>query len=138
MISASSTFWASALESKLAPHPTVLRASAALTSLSKRAHCCLSVRLCVNTPWAALCTCHPARKLAPPPAWRAVVMGAGFSYLYHRVFGGGEYKVVMVGLDNAGKSTILYRLCGTASAAHTPLRHRPRPRLLARAGTWAT
>jgi len=37
-------------------------------------------------------------------------MGAGFSYLYHRIFGGGEYKVVMVGLDNAGKSTILYRL----------------------------
>ena len=45
-------------------------------------------------------------------------MGAGFSYLYHRIFGGGEYKVVMVGLDNAGKSTILYRLCGTASPAH--------------------
>ena len=38
-------------------------------------------------------------------------MGAGFSYLYNRIFGGGEYKVVMVGLDNAGKSTILYRLC---------------------------
>ena len=37
-------------------------------------------------------------------------MGAGFSYLYNRIFGGGEYKVVMVGLDNAGKSTILYRL----------------------------
>jgi ABC-type hemin transport system ATPase subunit len=60
-------------------------------------------------------------------------MGAGFSYLYHRVFGGGEYKVVMVGLDNAGKSTILYRLCGTASPEHTALRHRPRPRNSSRA-----
>ena len=53
-------------------------------------------------------------------------MGAGFSYLYHRLFGGGEYKVVMVGLDNAGKSTILYRLCAgyllrpRASRASTP------------------
>ena len=63
-------------------------------------------------------------------------MGAGFSYLYNRIFGGGEYKVVMVGLDNAGKSTILYRLCAV------PLRDSaPSPtaaHLLARAGTWAT
>ena len=97
------------------------------------------MRLCLNTPWR--CPLHlPPRAKAGTAAGvaGAVVMGAGFSYLYHRVFGGGEYKVVMVGLDNAGKSTILYRLCGTASAAHTPLRHRPRPRLLARAGTWAT
>ena len=54
-------------------------------------------------------------------------MGAGFSYLYHRLFGGGEYKVVMVGLDNAGKSTILYRLCAgyllrpRSSRVHTGL-----------------
>jgi ABC-type hemin transport system ATPase subunit len=39
----------------------------------------------------------------------------------------------MVGLDNAGKSTILYRLCGTASPEHTALRHRPRPRNSSRA-----
>ena len=41
-------------------------------------------------------------------------MGAGLSFLLHRLFGGGEYKIVMVGLDNAGKSTILYRLCASA------------------------
>ena len=28
----------------------------------------------------------------------------------NRLFGSGQYKIVMVGLDNAGKSTILYRL----------------------------
>ncbi|KAL1526371.1 hypothetical protein AB1Y20_015084 [Prymnesium parvum] len=37
-------------------------------------------------------------------------MGLTFSSLYHFIFGGGQFKVVMVGLDNAGKSTILYRL----------------------------
>ena len=67
-------------------------------------------------------------------------MGAGFSYLYNRIFGGGEYKVVMVGLDNAGKSTILYRLCAVPLP---PQRTRQRAvahgcALLARAGTWAT
>ena len=71
-------------------------------------------------------------------AVRVVSMGAGFSYLYHRVFGGGEYKVVMVGLDNAGKSTILYRLCGTASPAHTAAPPPTAAHLLACAGTWAT
>ena len=34
-----------------------------------------------------------------------------FSALYGWAFGGGEYKVVVVGLDNAGKTTILYRMC---------------------------
>ena len=41
-------------------------------------------------------------------------MGLAFSSLYQWVFGGSQVKVVMVGLDNAGKSTILYRLCATA------------------------
>ncbi len=36
-------------------------------------------------------------------------MGLATSSLYGWLFGG-EYKVVMVGLDNAGKTTILYRL----------------------------
>ena len=51
-----------------------------------------------------------APSVAPLPPAVLGSMGAGFSYLYNRIFGGGEYKVVMVGLDNAGKSTILYRL----------------------------
>ena len=37
-------------------------------------------------------------------------MGLVFSSLWSRIFGGGQYKIVMVGLDNAGKTTILYRL----------------------------
>ena len=53
-------------------------------------------------------------------------MGLAMSSLYNYVFGGQQYKVVMVGLDNAGKSTILYRLCAgyllrpRASRASTP------------------
>uniref|UniRef100_A0A7S4BC43 Uncharacterized protein n=1 Tax=Chrysotila carterae TaxID=13221 RepID=A0A7S4BC43_CHRCT len=37
-------------------------------------------------------------------------MGLVFSSLWSRLVGAGEYKVVMVGLDNAGKTTLLYRL----------------------------
>jgi GTPase SAR1 family protein len=40
-------------------------------------------------------------------------MGLVFSSLWQRLFGAGEHKIVMVGLDNAGKTTILYR-CGLA------------------------
>lgn len=36
-------------------------------------------------------------------------MGLVFSSLWQRLFGSGEHKIVMVGLDNAGKTTILYR-----------------------------
>ena len=43
-------------------------------------------------------------------------MGVVFS-LYSYFFGSGEFKVVMVGLDNAGKSTILYRLCAARRAS---------------------
>lgn len=37
-------------------------------------------------------------------------MGALLSTLYSYWWGGREYKIVMVGLDNAGKTTILYKL----------------------------
>ena len=37
-----------------------------------------------------------------------------FGAIWNRLFGSDEYKIVMVGLDNAGKTTILYRLCAAA------------------------
>lgn len=37
-------------------------------------------------------------------------MGAFMSTLWSMWFGNKEYKIVMVGLDNAGKTTILYKL----------------------------
>lgn len=63
-------------------------------------------------------------------------MGVVFS-LYSYFFGGGEYKVVMVGLDNAGKSTILYRLCDNHQSL-TPAFRAMLGTSSARAGTWVT
>eukprot|EP00668_Euglena_longa_P001832 GGOE01002152.1.p1 GENE.GGOE01002152.1~~GGOE01002152.1.p1 ORF type:complete len:180 (+),score=26.63 GGOE01002152.1:50-589(+) len=37
-------------------------------------------------------------------------MGAIFSVLWNKLFGNREYKIVVVGLNNAGKTTILYSL----------------------------
>lgn len=37
-------------------------------------------------------------------------MGSTFSYLFNRLLGKEDVRILMVGLDNAGKTTILYRL----------------------------
>eukprot|EP01002_Notosolenus_urceolatus_P013575 NODE_4506_length_793_cov_5.379032_g3741_i0.p1 GENE.NODE_4506_length_793_cov_5.379032_g3741_i0~~NODE_4506_length_793_cov_5.379032_g3741_i0.p1 ORF type:complete len:186 (+),score=40.80 NODE_4506_length_793_cov_5.379032_g3741_i0:139-696(+) len=37
-------------------------------------------------------------------------MGVLFTKLWHRLFGEEEYKIVVIGLNNAGKTTILYAL----------------------------
>lgn len=37
-------------------------------------------------------------------------MGSTFSYLFNRLLGKEDVRILMVGLDNAGKTTILFRL----------------------------
>ena len=37
-------------------------------------------------------------------------MGGSFSQLFDSLFGGKEMRILMVGLDAAGKTTILYKL----------------------------
>ncbi|EKX40688.1 hypothetical protein GUITHDRAFT_75303 [Guillardia theta CCMP2712] len=37
-------------------------------------------------------------------------MGVLFSKLWERLFSSGSYKIIIIGLDNAGKTTTLYRL----------------------------
>ena len=47
-------------------------------------------------------------------------MGAFLERLWHSLFAGPEVKVVTVGLDNAGKTTIVYRLLLGQTVATTP------------------
>ena len=37
-------------------------------------------------------------------------MGIFLSVMYDRIFGLAEHRILMLGLDGAGKSTILYKL----------------------------
>jgi hypothetical protein len=56
----------------------------------------------------------------------AIAMGILFSTLFSSLFGSREYRILILGLDNAGKTTILFRLqvcgaylaCGGISTSH--------------------
>jgi hypothetical protein len=52
--------------------------------------------------------CCPTAAAAAPPIFRR--MGLLFSSLFSSLFGRREYRILILGLDNAGKTTILYRL----------------------------
>ena len=45
------------------------------------------------------------------------------SALWSRLFGVGEFKIVMVGLDNAGKTTLLHMLKDERLSQHNPTQH---------------
>lgn len=45
-----------------------------------------------------------------PQCSRPVEMGSAFSNLFKGLFGKKEMRILMVGLDAAGKTTILYKL----------------------------
>ena len=45
-----------------------------------------------------------------PPSRRVVIMGLTFSKLFDKLWGKKEMRILMVGLDAAGKTTILYKL----------------------------
>jgi hypothetical protein len=52
----------------------------------------------------------PLRALQPLAIVQTATMGNLFSNLLDRLFGSRELRVVMLGLDAAGKTTILYKL----------------------------
>ncbi|KAG0178050.1 ADP-ribosylation factor-like protein 5A [Apophysomyces sp. BC1021] len=47
-------------------------------------------------------------------------MGIVFSGLWNRLFSKAEVKIIIVGLDNAGKTTILYKLLMNQVVTTTP------------------
>ena len=64
-------------------------------------------------------------------------MGLAFSRIWERMFGKKEMRILMVGLDAAGKTTILYKLklgevCGRVHPSRAPFAHARPPRAAAR------
>lgn len=51
-----------------------------------------------------------ANCLAGDSALHQDEMGLAFGKLWSRLFGQEEIKIIIVGLDNSGKTTILYKL----------------------------
>merc|ERR1712182_60385 len=59
----------------------------------------------IAATWSSLPKWRPAS-----PLLREATMGLAFSSIWQRMFGKQEMRILMVGLDAAGKTTILYKL----------------------------
>ncbi|CAI0551875.1 unnamed protein product, partial [Linum tenue] len=53
---------------------------------------------------------HPSPDPPPPSGFSKNKMGLSFTKLFSRLFAKKEMRILMVGLDAAGKTTILYKL----------------------------
>lgn len=63
--------------------------------------------------WYWICVLFYADELSDLCVWKItgiIIMGAFFSRFWFMLFPAKEYKIVVVGLDNAGKTTTLYKL----------------------------
>lgn len=68
--------------------------------------CCSSAQLLITLPsWTACITATPRTRYPT-----LEIMGLTFSKLFDKLWGRREMRILMVGLDAAGKTTILYKL----------------------------
>lgn len=64
----------------------------------------------VTSTWFTLRNPPPAHLQRFPYPLTVIIMGLTFSKLFDKLWGKKEMRILMVGLDAAGKTTILYKL----------------------------
>lgn len=68
--------------------------------------CCSSAQVLIALPIRIACITATPRTRSPT----LEIMGLTFSKLFDKLWGRREMRILMVGLDAAGKTTILYKL----------------------------